>query len=292
MGKGSPVEARKPLLTLLLSEPPAFEAAEALEFIASIEPLAQLPDVQVFASGDRPLTASFSFGLHVVEVALVEHPMFLESLDQCVLASHWSEDEKRRMTGHRMQLLLYYNGTDPDPIEQYIAVYKVAGALAGPNVLGVANEPAWTAHPAGLLTRICTTEMLAICRHSPPLIFWTGFLSSVLNGDSWFFTRGYHLFGFRDLAICVPETRQVREVQDLFTEVFHYLYFDKPHVQVNDLVQVENAYYELTEHKGFADTVGSANGFYVLEERKEAEAQKLIALSQITANGSVNLPQN
>jgi len=280
LGKSTPADSTQPLLTLLLDAPPAFDLAEALDHLQNLENEAAPVDGKLHSAPGRPLTAEFMWGDHKVEVAQVDQPMLIESLDRCVLASHWSEEEKRRMTGHHLQLLLYYNGTHPHPIERYLALYKVASIFQGPQLLGVANEPAWTAHPAGLLTRLTNPEMLNVCRHSPPLLFWTGFLSTSLEGDFWFFTRGFHLFGFPDLAIRHSEPEQAQEVQELFTEVFHYLYFEKPDVQVTDIIQIEDRYYELTQEKGFEDTVGAPFGFYVLVEHSAARAHELMAQSQ------------
>ena len=64
----------------------------------------------------------------------------------------------RPRCAHASHVLLYYTGHDADPLEQYVAVAAVAGALAEAGGVAVMNEHAHTSLPAGVFTRALGDE--------------------------------------------------------------------------------------------------------------------------------------
>lgn len=63
--------------------------------------------------------------------------------------AHYPAEVKEQVRGHVSHVLLYYAGFETDPLEQYVALAAVAGALAGLQAVAVLNEDAHTSLPAG-----------------------------------------------------------------------------------------------------------------------------------------------
>jgi hypothetical protein len=243
---------KQPALNLLFDRRPDTTAAvlEArLGELSALEPLRTTPRLEVEADWQSSslLLAVLTFDDHRIEIAGFSAPMPAASIERCILASSWSADFKELLQSHLLYVVLCYEGTHTDPIEQHIALYKAARLFAGDELLGVANEPAWTCHPAPLIGQITEPAMLPVCRQSPPLVYWTGFVKGLFGEEYWALTKGYHLFGVADLATVVLNQEDLQRWHEVFQEVFHYLYFEKADVQAGDALQIDEQTFLLFE---------------------------------------------
>jgi len=215
----------------------------------AIDPLRTTPRLEVEADWTTGslFLAALSFDDHRIEIAGFSAPMPAASVERCILASNWSADFKELLQSHLLYIVLCYEGESTDPLEQHIALYKAARLFEDENLLGAANEPAWTCHPPGLIGQITDPAMLPVCRQSPPLVYWTGFIKGLLGEEYWALTKGYHLFGVPDLATVVLNQEDLQRWHEVFQEIFHYLYFEKADVQAGDALQIEDDTYLLFE---------------------------------------------
>ncbi|MCS7073961.1 MAG: hypothetical protein NZ108_05800 [Bacteroidia bacterium] len=266
LNKASFTESNLPVITLLYEKLPILNKDQLKTVLASIEPSQQTqPTVEIekdFNDGGV-LLAEVSFGEHRIEVIGIQAPVPKDVVERCVLPSHWAADIKELIQSHRGNVVLCYAGSDLDPVEQYLALYKVAAGLYNDNLVGVLNEAAWSCHPAPIIPKLVSDELIQVCRDSPPLIFWTGFFITETEEGFWFFTKGYHLFGLRELVFFSEQPEDVPSVMQLFNELFYYLFFEKASVQVGDILRLnENDFFEFSEPSQENPLPHSVQGYF------------------------------
>lgn len=234
-------QSEKPVLSLLLRKPLPLDAAGIAGRLTAIEPLPAAPVVTIQeASNTAGPFAEIVFGSHVVHYAAMPGPVPASVVQRCILPTAWTQEVKDQLQLHLRHSILLYSGQHTDPVEQYLALYKVAAALDSGEVLGLVNEPAWTSHPAEIVHSIMNPEMLQVCRESPPLLYWTGFVQGKLEENFWLISRGYHIFGLPDLAWHITEEMDLMKVHDLFHEVFYYAYFEKADIAAGDVLNLDD----------------------------------------------------
>jgi len=279
--KANLYESDTPLLSLLMHKYVTADDIMQPERLSRVQQLAQS-----FVIQQEPQTTTYctfaarlEINGHRMEVAVLPSRLPDLIIERCIRTSNWTFAEKDRMAVHNAYALLYYVDGPADPIERYIALYLAALLFDGPNLASVVNEPAWSAHPAGLLSRIMTPEMIDVCRSSPPLLFWAGFLAFDFEGYVWYTMRGLQHFGLPELTYRAddsPHHDDPQKVQELFTEVFHYLHFQQPDFQPGDIVQVEHNVYEMVDHQRFAEHIRAREGVLWIQPRDPEEAAALL----------------
>ncbi len=176
-------------------------------------------------------------------------------MESCIHTAHWQNSFKEEILSTQATLNLVYAGKSQNPIENYIALYKIAACFYNDKLLGIINEPAWTYHPAGLLPKMIFNNMVNLCRNSPPFLFWTGFIKTSLDVSSpfsnqksnCFFSKGHHVFGIPDFAFYSDHTDPMK-VKKLFNDIIEYAWFEKKDLQSGDYIGFEeNEVYELVE---------------------------------------------
>lgn len=258
--KPSFTASQTPVIALLFNRRPNINLQEAIGTISSFEPTRNRPKVIIEKdwSNDMMLLAEVNFDEHVVEIAGLQSPLPTSVMEQTIYCAPWTADLKELLQSHLMNVILCYNGSHEDPIEQYIALYKVAALFASDELIGVVNEPAWTCHPATGIYQILESKMLSISRQSPPLIFWSGFVRGQLMTENreefWAMSKGFHLFGVPDLLYQYDGSTDLWQISELFQELFHYFYFENADIQNGDAIQVgDNQYYLFTDLESILD---------------------------------------
>lgn len=270
----SPQPARKtgPVLHLAMDELPQLDVAAIANWIDALEPVGA-PTIGRAAppSASEPLIAAVRFGPHQVDLIGVPNAVDHVGLEEILRRSHWPDEEKERLRAHRVHIVCHYHGIDENPVEQYLALYKVAGALRD-SLLGVVNRPAATFHPPEFVDVLCRPDVLASCRVTIPLHLWTGFVKFFTERGTWYLSRGFHLFGLQDFAFFGRNERP-SEVHQLFARIFN-LVFGKPQPpRVGDTIQLDAesflAFQPVTE---LQTLLASPSGVLVLEyfEREDS----------------------
>jgi hypothetical protein len=166
------------------------------------------------------------FDQHTVELVGIGCPMPQAVVELCVQPAHYKQDLKAAARAHRSHALLYYEGRESDPLDQYVALAVVGGVLAEHGAIVVLNESAHTSFPANALAAQGGGEdMLELLRTLPLLILYCGFVKYDQEGvpKVWMRSFGNHLFGLPDLAYLAEGHHQGQWVFDLFCNVLAYL---------------------------------------------------------------------
>lgn len=218
-----------PFLTLLMKGLPSLDssAEEILsEDIKNLE-AENTPYVKIKTELNEggKLMADISFNDHVIHIlgSVGQIPKETMRIIDIAPAAH---EEKQRASTHDAQVSLIYAGRSVDPVEQYIALYKVAHAFSKFTILGVLNEPAWLFHASESIQDIVKPENIKASRGAWPVIsYWISFLPLRTDHTLWFFTKGNHIFGMQDFAMKVPslEQKDTDKAFDLFVNFFHYI---------------------------------------------------------------------
>ena len=130
------------------------------------------------------------------------------------------------MRAHQAHLLLYYAGSDPDPLEQYVALAAVAGVFGELGAIVVANESGRTSFPAVALARDeGMGPMMDTLRELPLPMLYCGLNKLEVEGERgvWMRTVGADLLGLPDFATRAKGHGQTEKVAEIFDNVLRYL---------------------------------------------------------------------
>ena len=218
-------------------------------------------------TGDKCL-GDLHFDQHYVQVAGLANPLPQPVIDRTINISLWQAQIKAGMRRHQAHLSLVYRGKAPDPVERMIALYQVAHSLNNENLLGVVNEPAWTAHPTADFLSI---EKIEQYREEIPFILWFGYVRIFVDKQRyWLVTKGHHLFDVPDLAYFVESAVEEETVINHFINLFYYLYDQDVFVTAGDTLEIGESgetmrFSEVTE---YAETMLGPAGTLVVEKVK------------------------
>ncbi|MEN3041144.1 MAG: hypothetical protein ABDH66_06370 [Bacteroidia bacterium] len=176
----------------------------------------------------------------------VDAPLPPDLMRQTIEASLWSPDEKAKLRSHSAYIEKHFPITD-DPIETFLAAYREA--LQIPEILGIANPTAHTAHHIRWAEKIFADGLEEIARRTPPLHLWTGLipvevepsLADLLQERHtilWLRTAGYEQFDLPNLAHPLADLREVGWIHSLFELLFDWMYFERRPLQVGDAIEV------------------------------------------------------
>ncbi|HAP24480.1 MAG TPA: hypothetical protein DCR74_02240 [Achromobacter sp.] len=148
------------------------------------------------------------WGNHVVRLEGVNAPYPKSALESCVAPSSYPDDVKDEVRAHASHIRLHYVGFETDPLEQYVALAAVAGALARIKTLAalaVLNERARTSLPAGMVAdeEYLAKDSVDILRVLPFRMLFCGFREFKVEGmhGVWMRSYGANAFGLPDLAL-------------------------------------------------------------------------------------------
>ncbi len=216
-----------PCITLGLKKLSCPDTQSFSKIIPQIEPLNTSIQVELdFDKSTNTLLGVVKFEDHVIKLLGNSSHLPEYIIETCIHTAHWQTEFKEQILLSKATVTLVYAGNSNDPIENYIALYKVAACFYDENLLGVINEPAWTYHPSGLLPKTIFNNMVNLCRNSPPFLFWTGFIKTSLdvsspfssNKTNCFFTKGHHVFGIPDFAYFSDDADPMK-VKKLFNDI-------------------------------------------------------------------------
>lgn len=189
--------------------------------------LYQVPAPAKPADLEPALMGLIAWGPHVVKLVAFPTPMPAAFVKACVQPAHFDPKYKEIAYRHQSHVMLYYNGYDYDPLEQYVALAAVAGVLTMFGAVFTLNENARTAIPAPVLMPHEEDDgnMLAALRGLPLLLIYCGFVHFEVEGQPgvWMRTYGCHRFGLPDLALRAADHDSARFTFELFGSSLAYL---------------------------------------------------------------------
>lgn len=220
------------------------------------------------------------WGEHVVRLVGFNAPYPKDSLEACVAPAHYPGTVKDEVRAHASHIILYYGGFAKDPLEQYVALAAVAGALTGFGAVAVLNETAHTSLPAGVFdAESLGEESLDLLRTLPLNMLYCGFVKYDVDGVAgvWMRTYGADRFGLPDFAALARGHDEGEYYSNMFNNIMGYMLESGAELAAGHTMQIgENAYMKLRE---------PAQEEYFLD----GPAQVLVA--EIITADEINAPQ-
>ena len=194
-------EEGQPMIQLCFDELPSLDMESAVRSIRGLESISdgQLLGRASHTDGGQ-LFAAFRFGAHQVDMLGLASPIDAPDVAAVIDASDCSDAVKGAAKAHRAHVTLYYHGIGRDPIEQYLALYKVASCFAKGTGRGVVNLQAQIFHSAEAISDLCRPLQLSAARRIVPLHLWCGLRHFETSSGNWYVTSGLHLFKLPELA--------------------------------------------------------------------------------------------
>ncbi|MBX3461411.1 MAG: hypothetical protein KF696_15810 [Planctomycetes bacterium] len=217
-----PPPIERPSLCVLLTDLPKFEPKALAAKLAAIEPLRLYPKLKFDVAEKDVLHGHAEFDSHVVRIAGFHAPLPESVMAMTIDTSAWQGEVREEMKSHKAHLLLFHEGGGKDVPERMIALYKLAAVLGGESLLGVVHEGGWTCAPKGIVRDFLDANELVMMREGlPPVIFW-GFMPFRGEEETWYATKGGHVFGVPDLVVRGSGEGN-SEMMALFHNIFLYM---------------------------------------------------------------------
>jgi hypothetical protein len=166
-----------------------------------------------------------TFGPHLIKLLHSLEPMPYGPVETCVGPALIPPPMKVDAKLHGSHSLLYYSGKDTDPMEQFVALCTVAGALARFDAIVVLNEEARTACPALDLIPDDGEDVLATYRNLPIPYLLGGFVRMNVGDDPkpWVRTFANQRLNLPNLATQLRSHEETGSTFELFAGLLGYL---------------------------------------------------------------------
>jgi hypothetical protein len=249
-------DSGKNAITLLFRNLPRFKVQGPI-FLNQNAPLPL--DFTVITDG-RESMANLTIGKHRLLLVGFSAALPNEVQQNTIHLSNWPEEAKQEMYGHEAHLICYYESGSDDPIEQLLLLYKLAAAFVVQGLLGVADETAMTANPAGVIEKLFVPIHLEPLRQdkSLPYVAWCGLLKLIKpDGQVWWVSRGHERFGMPDLAHLAP-MGQGERIMDLFETLLNYMYYFQARIEAGHTAELGASQLAFDEPDEYADYIATA----------------------------------
>lgn len=269
-------QENKPALMLVFNTLPILEGNKIRSIISDIEKLNKNIEITLDEklNNGETLLSVIEFDDHRIRLLGLNAPLPETVIEHTVDCSYWKSEDKQSIKNHSAHIICYYDGNNEDPVERYIALYKVAYSFKNTGLLGVINEDAWTCQPAYILDEMVSREMIEESRMIPPLMLWTNFIKIPLHNGTWMVTKGNHLFGIKDFAY-KGDMDEAKEISQIFNNIFYYIYENNALIDVGHTLQIEEEVYlkfdKVYEEKGLLE---GPIGTLVVKKIKPSEINK------------------
>lgn len=214
-------------LQVLFTEPLALTSESVTEALRAYTPSMSAAQCELDAelSAEGKLFGILGWGKHVVKLVGFDLPMPAAAVEACVAPAHYPQDVKEQVRAHTGHLLLFYAGYETKPLEQYVALAAVSGALAKLGAIAVLNESARTSLPAGVFAEMGGPKALDVLRSLPLLYLYCGFVKYEVEGTEgvWMRSYGAHLLGLPDFAALAAGHHEGEKYFEVFGNILSYL---------------------------------------------------------------------
>ncbi|WMD18954.1 DUF4261 domain-containing protein [Achromobacter seleniivolatilans] len=208
---------------------------------ARVEIAPDMPEILGLAGWDK----------HVVRLVGFNAPYPKDALEACVAPAHYAQAVKDEVRGHASHIILYYAGFEEDPLEQYVAMAAVAGALTGFQAMAVLNEHAHTSLPAGVFdAESLGEESLDLLRTLPLNMLYCGFVKYEVEGVQgvWMRTYGADKFSLPDFAALASGHDEGEYYSNIFNNIMGYMLESGAELAAGHTMQIgENAFMKLRD---------------------------------------------
>lgn len=237
-------------LQVLFAEPLAITEAALADALRAYHPTMAKARAEI--APDMPeFLGMAGWDKHVVRLVGFNAPYPKDALEACVAPSHYPAAMKDEVRAHASHIILYYAGFETDPLEQYVALAAVAGALTGFKALAVLNEHAHTSLPAGVFAaESLGEESMDFLRTLPLNMLYCGFVKYEVEGVQgvWMRTYGGDAFGLPDFAALAAGHDEGEVYSTTFNNIMSYMLESGAELAAGHTMQIgEDAYMKLRE---------------------------------------------
>ncbi|WP_313369317.1 DUF4261 domain-containing protein [Achromobacter animicus] len=237
-------------LQVLFAAPLAISEAALTDALLAYHPTMQQARAEI--APDMPeFLGMVGWDKHVVRLVGFNAPYPRDALETCVAPSHYPATVKDEVRAHVSHIILYYAGYETDPLEQYVAMAAVAGALAGFKALAVLNEHAHTSLPAGVFAdESLGDESMDLLRTLPLNMLYCGFVKYEVEGVQgvWMRTYGGDAFGLPDFAALATGHDEGEMYSTMFNNIMSYMLESGAELAAGHTMQIgEDAFMKLRE---------------------------------------------
>jgi hypothetical protein len=234
------------------------------EAVIELRHIANTPLATTVVSPDGPPASVIGlvrWGEHQLKFVSFDAPMPYGPVETCVGPGMLPPELKADARRHGAHLLLFHGGPHPDPLEQFVALAAVAGALSRFGGIVVLNEESRAAVPWYDLLPGDEEDGLATLRGLPIPYLWGGFVKLDV-GDStrpWVRTFANHRFGLPNLACHLSSHAETAHTFQLFAGMLGYLKTMQETFSAGDVIDLGDAKIQLrepTEAEWFLDSIG------------------------------------
>lgn len=266
-------------LQVLFAEPLAITEAALADALRAYHPTMAKARAEI--APDMPeFLGMAGWDKHVVRLVGFNAPYPKDALEACVAPSHYPAAMKDEVRAHASHIILYYAGFETDPLEQYVALAAVAGALTGFKALAVLNEHAHTSLPAGVFAaESLGEESMDLLRTLPLNMLYCGFVKYEVEGVQgvWMRTYGGDAFGLPDFAALAAGHDEGEVYSTTFNNIMSYMLESGAELAAGHTMQIgEDAYMKLRE---------PANEEYFLDGPGQVLVAEIISADQINTPG-------
>jgi hypothetical protein len=206
---------------------------------------------------------------HIVQLVVFNHPMPTQVVERCVAPAHYGPELKARARAHDAHALLYYQGAEEEPLEQYVALGLVAVALTPEGALVVLNESAHVSFPAEPLVPEPGEDVLEVLRTMPLTALYMGFVKLEVEGVKgvWMRTYGGPRMRLPDLAWLAQRHEEARETFELFSGLLEYLRSSRARFAEGHTAEWEGRQVRLRKPRPGEEFLDAEGELFVLEPR-------------------------
>lgn len=266
-------------LQVLFAEPLAITEAALADALRAYHPTMAKARAEI-APNMPEFLGMAGWDKHVVRLVGFNAPYPKDALEACVAPSHYPAAMKDEVRAHASHIILYYAGFETDPLEQYVALAAVAGALTGFKALAVLNEHAHTSLPAGVFAaESLGEETMDLLRTLPLNMLYCGFVKYEVEGVQgvWMRTYGGDAFGLPDFAALAAGHDEGEVYSTTFNNIMSYMLESGAELAAGHTMQIgEDAYMKLRE---------PAKEEYFLDGPGQVLVAEIISADQINTPG-------
>lgn len=266
-------------LQVLFAEPLAITEAALADALRAYHPTMAKARAEI--APDMPeFLGMAGWDKHVVRLVGFNAPYPKDALEACVAPSHYPAAMEDEVRAHASHIILYYAGFETDPLEQYVALAAVAGALTGFKALAVLNEHSHTSLPAGVFAaESLGEETMDLLRTLPLNMLYCGFVKYEVEGVQgvWMRTYGGDAFGLPDFAALAAGHDEGEIYSTTFNNIMSYMLESGAELAAGHTMQIgEDAYMKLRE---------PAKEEYFLDGPGQVLVAEIISADQINTPG-------
>ncbi len=210
-------------LQLMFEGPLRLDADAVTRSLRAYDPRTRGATCEVL-DAENSVMGLIEWGDHIVRILAFDAPLPDDVVEWCLGPAPFAPERKPELRRHASHALLFYSGSAQDPLQHYVALAAVAGALHGHGASLVLNESARACFPCEALASR-DSDMWGLLESLPIPVLYVGFVKYDIEGilGPWMRTYAAEQLGLPDFAYHASGHHESQEVNELFSNLFNYL---------------------------------------------------------------------